>query len=578
MVFNFFSRVGCIAAIGAILLGSASCVKVDKELGSSLIPLDQQWEVFVPEEVVLEDIRLLPADSLSAYSSAKFVIGSINDPTFGVSNNATSFTLVPLLDSIDFGKNTKVRQFHFTAVKDTTSNYSENQAHIIQNIYVSELKTALDTNALYGGTFTIAANRDKYLDTGKIITDGIPTYNGGDSLSFDFSTEFAESFINRMRDLKMPLDTLGDYLKSIPGIYITTETPGGFGGRINLFNLEMESSDAYVTGNYAELKITADYGDRENVDTSFLFLFGATSTLKMDDDGYVTYPTQYAFNTCDHDTATDFTANWENGNKENLYVEGGYGLKPVVTAREIKEIVTKLLNEAGIINFKEVVINKASLIFPYEMPADYTEMDKFPTVLTPTVRLRSEEGGYITFAGLTDSSVESEDQGDINRSVCKYSPDISHHVQQILNLEDESKIENYDIWMLIMHDEVIESESSSTDSYYNDYYNSLLYSSYYNNMMYGGYGGYGGYGYGGYGYGGYGGYGYGYDGYGYGYDNYYNYMMMASMASSYTTSDTSERTLDKERYYKGILNGPGAQGAKPSLKIVFSVPVTAEKN
>ena len=111
-----------------------------------------------------------------------------------------------------------------------------------------------------------------------------------------------------------------------------------------------------------------------------------------------------------------------------------------------------------------------------------------------------------------------------------------------------------------MHDEVIEDESSSTDSYYNDYYNSLLYSSYYNNMMYGGYGGYGGY------------------GYGYGYDNYYNYMMMASMASSYTTSDTSERTLDKERYYKGILNGPGAQGAKPSIKIVFSVPVTAEKN
>ena len=578
MVFNFFSRVGCIAAIGAILLGSASCVKVNKELGSSLIPLDQQWEVFVPEEVVLEDIRLLPADSLSAYSSAKFVIGSINDPLFGVSNNATSFTLVPLIDSIDFGKNTKVRQFHFTAVRDTTSNYSEDQAHIIQNIYVSELKTALDTNTLYGGTFTIAANRDKYLDTQNIITDGIPTYNGGDSLSFDFSTEFAESFVNRMRKLEMPLDTLGDYFKSLPGIYITTETPGGFGGRINLFDLEMEASDSYVTGNYAELKITADYGDRKDVDTSFLFVFGATSTMKIDEDGYVNYPTQYAFNTCDHATSNDFIANWENGNKENLYVEGGYGLKPVVTAREIKEIVTKLLNEAGIINFKEVVINKASLIFPYEMPADYIEMDKYPTVLTPTVRLRGEDGGYITYAGLTDSSVESEDQGDINRSVCKYSPDISHHVQQILNLEDDAKIENYDIWMLIMHDEVIEDESSSTDSYYDDYYNSLLYSSYYNNMMYGGYGGYGGYGYGGYGYGGYGGYGYGYDGYGYGYDNYYNYMMMASMASSYTTSDTSERTLDKERFYKGILNGPGAQGAKPSIKIVFSVPVTAEKN
>jgi hypothetical protein len=277
----------------------------------------------------------------------------------------------------------------------------------------------------------------------------------------------------------------------------------------------------------------------------------------------------------------DFIQNWENGDKKKLYVEGGFGLKPVVKAREIKEIVTKMMTEAGVRNFKEVVVNKASLIFPYEMPEDYLEMDKFPTVLTPTVRLRSEDGGYITYAGLSDSSIASEDQGDINRSTCTYSPDISHHVQQIINLEDNSKIDNYDIWMLIMHDEVIEEESSSSSSMYDDYYNSLLYSSYYNNMMYGGYGGYGGYGMGGYGYGmggyGYGMGGYGYDMYGYGYDNYYNYMMMAAMSSSYSTSETSERILDKERYYNGVLNGPGADGAKPSLKIVFSVPMAAEK-
>ena len=201
-------------------------------------------------------------------------------------------------------------------------------------------------------------------------------------------------------------------------------------------------------------------------------------------------------------------------------------------------------------------------------------MEKYPQVLSPTVRLRSEDSGYITYAGLTDSSIASEDQGDINRSTCKYTPDISHHVQQILNLKDDANLSSYDIWMLIMHDEIVEEDSSS--SMYDDYYNSLLYSSYYNNMMYGGYGGYGGYGYG-YGYGGYGGYDpYGY-GYGYGYDNYYNYMMMAAMSSSYSTSDTSERSLDKDRYYNGVLNGPGAEGEKPSLKITFSVPQTAER-
>ena len=35
----------------------------------------------------------------------------------------------------------------------------------------------------------------------------------------------------------------------------------------------------------------------------------------------------------------------------------------------------------------------------------------------------------MTFAGITDSSASDEDQGNINRSTCRYTPDISHHIQ-----------------------------------------------------------------------------------------------------------------------------------------------------
>ena len=58
MNFNILRRVSRIAAIGAILLGSASCVYVNEELGQNLIPTDQKWDVFNPEAVVLEDIQL----------------------------------------------------------------------------------------------------------------------------------------------------------------------------------------------------------------------------------------------------------------------------------------------------------------------------------------------------------------------------------------------------------------------------------------------------------------------------------------------------------------------------------------
>ena len=561
-------------AIGAILLGSASCVYINEELGQNLIPTDQKWDVFTPEAAVLEDIQLLVADSLSAYSSSRFTFGSINDPVFGTSVKTSSFTLVPLQDTLDFGKNTKIRQFHFAAVIDTTSTYFKEQERILQNVYVSELKAPLDTFALYTGTFMDPKNRAKYLNTDRLITCGIPIYDGGDSLSFDFSLDFAEDLVKRLD--KVALDSMATYTALFPGIYLETDTPVGEGGRINMFTLNLETLDGYVTGNYAELKFTADYDDEKNVDSSFVFFFGPGDIMRSDES---TLPTQFAFNASSHQSIENkFAEEWSQGSKEKLYIEGGSGVKPVITAREIRNIVTDMLAAEGITNFNEVVINKASIILPYEEPADYRELDKYPTILSPTVKLRSEEGGYITYAGLTDSSVASEDQGDINRSRCLYSPDISHHVQMIINLNEndadfEKNIESYNIWLLIMHDEVVkESQSTSTD--YSDYYNSLLYNSYYNNMMYGGYGGYG---YGGYGYG-YG--GYGYDSYGYGYNNYYNYMMMASYSSSYSTSETTSRSLDKDRFYNAVLNGPnfGTElEQKPRIKITFSAPKTAEK-
>ena len=54
-------------------------------------------------------------------------------------------------------------------------------------------------------------------------------------------------------------------------------------------------------------------------------------------------------------------------------------------------------------------------------------------------------------------------------------------------------------------------------------------------------------------------------------------MAMYANAMSSSSSSTSSVELDKDRYYCGILNGPEADGAKPQLKITFSVPLTAER-
>lgn len=568
---NYCRHFGHILAATAISVLGLSCIEIDGSLGENFIPDDQKWRVYSPEAVAFKtgSITLQMSDSLSAYSSKRMVVGSVLDAKGGCLRS-TSITLVPLDRNIDLGKNTKVKNFHFTAVKDTLSTVYDRDERILQNIYVSALKKPVDST-LYGGAFMNMSPDlvDEYLDRDNLITKGIPVYNGGDSLSFDFTKEFAEDFVSKLANLTdTERDSLHHYVKKIPGIYITTDERQGTGGRINMFDVTMEvnSSTYMVSGNYAKLSISADYDDRVAVDTSFLFIFGPTEFVA---DSSATMPAQMAYNCAFHSSNEEYGDNVpvKNAGKE-IIVEGGFGVKPVIKARAIKEMIEEMEEYSAITDPSQVVINKASIILPYD-PASFqdgwSDLDRFPVVLSPTVKLRSTDNQYVTYAGLTDASIESENQGEINRSMCWYSPDMSHHIQEILKQDDEN-LDKYDIWLLIMHEEVTESSSSSN---MNDYYNNLMYNSYYNNMMYDPYS----YGYGGYGY------GYGSYGYGYGYNNYYNYMMMAAYASSgSTTTSTTSTELDRDRYYNCTLCGPEypEESLRPRLRITFSVPKVAD--
>ena len=397
MNLSFICRVGRLVAIGATLLFSASCINIDEKLGENLIPTDQKWDVFPQEPVVLEEVEMALSDSLSGYSTSRFTFGAVNDGgVLGTTSKVSSITLVPIFDSLDFGKNTKIRQFHFSAVRDTLSTVYDNELKILQNVYVSELKKPLDSTILYTSSLADPEVLNEFVDLSKRITTGVPVYAGGDSLSFDFSLEYAERFAAAIQEAQKAgqMDTVDNYLKYVPGIYFSTDTPVGKGGRINMFGLTMDNSSGYFTGNYAELKITAeyDYSD-EPVDTTFLFIFGAGDFIRLK-DGKTTYPSQYAFNGSTHDSRVDYkdgvTAT------EKIYIEGGGGVKPVVKAKEIRRILEERIAAEGITNPDEVVINKATIIFPYDVEGDYELLDKYPTILSPTVKLHSTDGNYVT--------------------------------------------------------------------------------------------------------------------------------------------------------------------------------------
>ena len=472
---RIFSSVTTVAAVCAGMICSSSCVNVDNSIGESMIPDNQLYNIYTAE-FPIEDIRQEMADSLSGYSMYKFTFGALQDETFGLTTRSAAFTLVPINDTLDFGKNPVFRQFHMSAVSDSTSYSDPSQQYILQNVNVYELDKAINYNKLY----------PEISYTKKRITDGIPVYNGSDSLSFDFSREFGEKYMGIKAE---DMDTISHYTAKFPGIVITSDIPAGNGGRINMFRLPIAVIDGSIYGSYAELKFTADYGTRTKVDTSFLFYLGPLSLYNMNgvsSTNVTKYP-QLAF-----DRATHSSTALEGKAGKSVLMEGGRGIKPVIKAKALKDKILEIISQ-NTDKPADAVISKASLILPFEFPDDYTTMYEFPTALSPTCRIATDTS--VTFAGITDSSISDENQGDINRSKCEYAPDITHHIQAVIKLKDDAKINNYDIWMLAMAKETIASSNSSSSSsnYNDDYYQQMMYYNYYNSMYNGyGYGGYGG--------------------------------------------------------------------------------------
>lgn len=531
---------------GALAVGS--CVEKNKSLGEDYIPENQRYDIYTAE-FNLDDIEMRHPDSLSGNSLYKITVGAIRDEVFGLTTRSSAFTIVPMADTLDFGDpGTQIfRGFHLSAPLDTISCDDPSQAFILQNLNVYELTSPLDPQS--------ANPRIRY-DSSKRISKGIPVLNGADSLLIDFNEDFGKKYM----DIKAAdMDTITHYTKRFPGIYLTTDKPVGKGGRINMFKLPIDVQSGYIEGAYATLRFRARYGKRGMVDTTFYFYLGPASLYDLNG---VTNTTPSTYPQFAYDKTTYETSSLEGKRAEDvIWFEGGRGVKPVVKAAAVREALRAEMSKHG--DPSDMIVNKATIEFHFDAPDDYKEFSLFPVQLSPTCAIRTDTS--ITFAGLSDASAKTENQGDIDRSNLKYAPDLSHHIQELIDLEDLSKISNYDIWFLGMANETVStSNSSSSSSDMSDYYNYLAYQSYYNNM-YSGYGGYGGYGYGGYGYGNYGSY----------YSNYYNYAMLASMYSNTSSSSTTTKQLmmDTHRFYRIAFHGPKASEGKPKLRITYCVPM-----
>ena len=546
--------------LAAASLCCLSCVETNSQLGGGLVPVTETY-TFHTVEVPLEGISMQMADNLSGYSNTRLTIGSIREPEFGLTTRSSAVTLVPLFSGdFDLGANPVFKRFHFAMSRDTTYAIEPSQENVLRRVRVYEVSEPLDPSVDYDTNRPIPHGSES-------LVKGTPIVNGTDSLSFDFTPEFGRRFLQLtaedVKDMKA-------YLKKFPGIYLETEEPDGDGGRIDMFNVQMAfNKNTYAIGNCAVLDYSAEFkGVRR--DTTLLFYYGATDFFDLDSlfEAYSGYFPQYALNYTGQQTRDR-----AGDAGDRIWVEGGGGLKPVVAARSLRSQVEQAISQVGG-DPREAIINKASLIFPFDLPENVEELDRWPYRLSPTCRFvsKNEEDGTTatTYMGLTDATSSSENQGDVDRSLLRYAPDITYHMQEILKIDETATDRqqtknflagNYDIWLLVNAQEVKTTVQSASREQ-QEMMSYLAYSSYYNSM-YGGYGGYGGYGYGGYG---------GYGSYGSYYNNYLTMSAMLQQMSQAQTSTSMVIKLDVDRFYCSPLRGPQAGGKVPTLRLTFALP------
>lgn len=542
----------------ALCLGAAlvlpGCIEVDNSLGKGLVDKSLLFDTYTAE-FPLENIQHKPSEILSGYSDTRITIGAIRDETFGLTTREAAFSLIPSLDTVDLGIDPKVVSFSINFAQDTISCADDSQARIFQNIYVTELTKPLPTSK------EDTRNTQELPHGTKLVTNGLVSYNGDGSLSFNFTEEYAQKYMDMLIKLGPIFRDRSDedddgtemynkIVAEIPGIHLRTDVPEGIGGRINMFDLSClsVSSNYYVRNdNIAYLKVNSTWNGVQK-DSTFAIIPGETElydeyTLVLNNTKF----SQYCFNRTTQSTQAGPVT-------EDIQVEGGGGIKPVILASELQQKTREaILAQGG--NPDKAVIVKATIELPFEMPGNYEDLKYYPPILSPTILTTYEDDDGVkrpTFAGLTDASVSSEDQGNIDRSNLLYKPDITYHLQELLTRTDLDTATDADIWLLTIHTEKVATASGS--AYDNAYYQNLMYANYYNSL----YGG---------------GYGYGSGGYNsYGYSNYYNYMMMAQMMSaSQQQNYTYDTELDKDRYYRAVLCGYQEE-RHPLFRITFAIP------
>lgn len=415
-------RTAFYAVLALIAMTSVhSCVENNRATGEGILP-----DGLVPQ-VGMKTFDLpvtnRVSDSVQSSNSSNMLIGTLSDPIYGtVTCNAASF-IVPYSDSTDFGDNAELIGAYLTLSIDSTYFLESGQEGIHQRIRIYKLTHLLDSTMEFCTPIL-----QEYYDPEPVTVSDPIIYGTGD-IRIDLTDNFASELLATTPEEFSDFDL---FFNRIFGLYIEVEKPldNASGGRLNYLNL------GYSTISLNYRKEVERNGGKEKIDTTESFVFG-----------YYTAINKFS-------TTSSHLENSHPG--DSLYLEGLSGVKPHISAADLKELLNTWIAEDQLEDYA-IIISRAELKFPYEMPSDYERFDTEHPARIYAFTSTPWATDTLRYYNPLEEVYDITNIGSINRSEKVYSMDITAYIQQLLTTDPADINASMDLWIAPM--------SSSTSSY-----------------------------------------------------------------------------------------------------------------
>ncbi len=403
-----------------------SCVENDRAMGEDF--LTEDYLLSVKTKTFDLPVTNKASDSVQSFNSSSMLIGNMTDPVFGtVMSNSASF-IIPYSDSTDFGVEPKLISAYLSLSIDSTYFINSNQEGIHQRLNIYKLISEMDTCDGFNNSVTEA----KYDPTP--ITKGQPVIYQNGSIRIDLTDEFGRELLSTSPEEFEDWDL---FLEKFPGLFITMNPPMGNteGGRMNYINLG--SSNIYV--NYT---LNDPERDIKDLDTTEAFAFG-----------YYTAFNNFSTSSEHLETTDDLP--------DVLYVESLSGIKPHIDALTLKKMLDAWMAEEGLEDHT-VILSRAELVFPYEMPEDYDKFNKeHPSHLYGFTNTPWATDSLRYYEPIKDVDY-NKNRGAIDRTHRQYSMDLTSHIQDLLSKDISEVDASNNIWIAPMYPR----KSDSNVTYY----------------------------------------------------------------------------------------------------------------